>query len=208
MSTVSLMFLEGSTTSDAGEEVKRDQISGLHQSTRNFFLLSLFFLNTVLTGYRNLISSILNAAPPSDSAKSSNYPKSQLAYSIYDGRYRANKPRTSVAPPVQLFNPFFGHFLDHMRSDIAVPDDIVRRTWYPHRPSMKTKECAEQCWTRFFAIYLASTYKWLRMRIKQLPRIYLGFPHGWPRRLSEGRSFNSRLASWRFVRSYRNFFAP
>jgi hypothetical protein len=55
------------------------------------------------------------------------YPKSQLAYSIYDGRYKADKPRSSVAPPIQLFNPAFGHFLDHMRSDVAVPDDIVRQ---------------------------------------------------------------------------------
>ena len=85
-------------------------------------------MNIVLIGYRNLISNILKAAPPSDSAKSSLYPKSQLAYSIYDGRYKTDKPRTSIAPPVQLYNPVFGHFLDYIRSDVAVPDDIVRQT--------------------------------------------------------------------------------
>jgi hypothetical protein len=40
---VSMKSLVRSTTSDAGEEVKRDQIGGLHQSARNFFLLSLSF---------------------------------------------------------------------------------------------------------------------------------------------------------------------
>ena len=39
----------------------------------------------------------------------------------------ADKPQSSVAPPIQLFNPAFGHFLDHMRSDDTVPDDIVRQ---------------------------------------------------------------------------------
>ena len=119
--------LEGSTIGDTGEELKRDRIDDLHQSARIFFLLSLSSMNSILLGYRNLISNILNAVPPSDSAKSSMYPKSQLAYSIYDGRYKADKPRSSVAPPIQLFNPAFGHFLDHMRSDVAVPGDIVRR---------------------------------------------------------------------------------
>ncbi len=74
------------------------------------------------------MSRILKADPPADSAKSSHYTKSQLAYSIYDGRYKADKPRTSVAPPVQLFNPAFRHFLDDMKSDLPVPDDIIRQT--------------------------------------------------------------------------------
>ena len=65
---------------------------------------------------------------PADSAKSLNYTKSQLAYSIHDGRYKANKPRTSVAPPVQLFNPAFQHFLTLAKSNDAPPDDIIRKT--------------------------------------------------------------------------------
>ncbi len=59
---------------------------------------------------------------------SSNYTRSQIAYSIYDGRYKANRPRTSVAPPIQLFHPAFGHFLDGMKSNHALPDNIVRQT--------------------------------------------------------------------------------
>jgi hypothetical protein len=78
-----------------------------------------------LTGFKNVISRILKAEAPADSAKSS---KSQIAYSIYDGRYEANKPRTSVAPPVQLFHPVFGHFLDDVKSNHALPDNIVRQT--------------------------------------------------------------------------------
>ncbi len=75
-----------------------------------------------------MISRILSAVPPAESAKSSNYIKSQIAYSIHDGRYKADKPRTSVAPPVQLFHPAFGHFLDIMKSDHPLPDDLIRAT--------------------------------------------------------------------------------
>jgi len=71
---------------------------------------------------------MLKAMPPSESAKSSAYTKSQIAYSIYDGRYKENKPRTSVAPPIQLFHPIFAHFLDNLKGTDDIPDDIIRTT--------------------------------------------------------------------------------
>ncbi|KAF8322894.1 uncharacterized protein EI90DRAFT_3130658 [Cantharellus anzutake] len=77
------------------------------------------------TGFQNVFSHILTALAPADSAKSSNYTKSQIMYSIYDGRYKADKPRTSVAPLVQLFHPAFGHFLDDMEKRDAPLDDII-----------------------------------------------------------------------------------
>jgi hypothetical protein len=94
------------------------------------FLLSLAILdNHHSTGFQNVISRILKAEAPADSAKSLNYTKSQITYSIYDGRYKVDKPRTSVSLPVQLFHPAFGHFLDNMKKDdIPVPDDIIRQT--------------------------------------------------------------------------------
>ena len=70
----------------------------------------------------------MKAVAFADSAKSSNYTKSQIAYSIYDGRYKANRPRTSVTPPVQLFHPAFGHFLDSVKSNHTFPDDIIHQT--------------------------------------------------------------------------------
>jgi hypothetical protein len=99
----------------------------LHKSAR--FLPSFAILdNQHLTGFQSVISRILKAGAPADSAKSSNYTKSQIAYSIYDGRYKANRPRTSVAPPVQLFHPAFGHFLDGIESNHALPDNIICQT--------------------------------------------------------------------------------
>jgi len=99
----------------------------LHKSAP--FLPSLAILDEQhLTGFQNVISRILKAVAPADSEKSPNYTKSQIAYSIYDGRYKANRPRTSVAPPVQLFHPAFGHFLDSVKSNHALPDDIIRQT--------------------------------------------------------------------------------
>jgi hypothetical protein len=70
----------------------------------------------------------LKALPPSDSAKSSAYIKSQAAYSICDGRYKAGSPRPTVAPPVQLFHPAFGHFLDDISEEDPIPNDIIRET--------------------------------------------------------------------------------
>jgi len=64
---------------------------------------------------------------PSSSAKSSTYPKSQIVYSIYDGRYKADVPRSSVGPPIELFHSAFGHFLDGIRcTDGNIPKDIIR----------------------------------------------------------------------------------
>ena len=56
------------------------------------------------------------------------YTKSQIAYSIYDGRYKADNPRTSVAPPIQLFHPVFGHFSDDIKSSHDIPDDMILQT--------------------------------------------------------------------------------
>ena len=81
-----------------------------------------------ITGFHNVISGILKATSPSESAKSSAYAKSQIAYSIFDGRYRDGKPRTSVAPPIQLFHPVFARFLDDMKGTGDVPNDIIRGT--------------------------------------------------------------------------------
>jgi hypothetical protein len=101
----------------------------LHLARKCAFLPSFAILDKQhFIGFQNVISRILKADAPANSAKSSNYIKSQIAYSIYDGRYKANEPRTSVAPPVQLFHPAFGHFLDDMKSNHALPDDIVRQT--------------------------------------------------------------------------------
>jgi hypothetical protein len=55
------------------------------------------------------------------------YTKSQIAYSIHDGRYKEDNPRTSVAPPVQLFQPVFGHFLDDIKSSQDISDEMILR---------------------------------------------------------------------------------
>lgn len=99
----------------------------MHKSAR-FVSFLVAFDKQNLPGFQNVISRILKAVAPADSAKSSYYTKSQIAYSVYDGRYKANRPRTSVAPPVQLFHPAFGHFLDSVQSNLALSDDIVRQT--------------------------------------------------------------------------------
>jgi hypothetical protein len=81
-----------------------------------------------LTGYQMTCTRILNALSPSDSAKSAMYPKSQITYNIYDGRYNVNAPRSSVALPIQLFHSAFACFLDDIKRGCVVPDNIIRKT--------------------------------------------------------------------------------
>ena len=49
---------------------------------------------------------------------------------IYDGRYAdgGKKPIGTTAPPIQLFHPVFGHFLDSLSNKFHVPDDFVKAT--------------------------------------------------------------------------------
>jgi hypothetical protein len=118
-------FSDRQATKD-GEEERRDEIGALNQSP--FFI---YFLASVTDQIRveNVMSRILNAQAPADAAKTTNYTKSQLAYSICDGRYKVNAPRTSVSLPDQLFYPAFGHFLDNIQDEkLLVPDDIIRHT--------------------------------------------------------------------------------
>jgi len=80
------------------------------------------------TGFQKVVSCILGALPPSESAKMTLYAKSQLAYSIHDGHYKEDRPRTNVAPPVELFHPAFGHFLDNIKSTDPIPNNIMCQT--------------------------------------------------------------------------------
>jgi hypothetical protein len=67
-------------------------------------------------GYSATISKATNADTPSKSAKSTGYQMYQRNLPIYDGRYDVNCPISTTAPPVQLFHPVFGHFLDDMQT--------------------------------------------------------------------------------------------
>jgi hypothetical protein len=79
-------------------------------------------------GFKNAISGIADAISPSQAAKSNAYAKSQIAYAIYDGRYKEKSPRTRVGPPVELFHPTFGHFLDEVEKKEDSPPEVIRQT--------------------------------------------------------------------------------
>jgi hypothetical protein len=108
---------------DEGLKDRRDTVAALDRS--GSVLPFVTVLNKWRTGFEKACKNIARALAPSDSAKSSALPKSQLAYSIHDGRYNEN-----VGPPIQLFHPVFGHFLDDVRqsSDGDIPNDIIRNT--------------------------------------------------------------------------------
>ena len=48
---------------------------------------------------------------------------------IYDGRYDVSCPISTTAPPVQLFHPVFGHFLDDIADGkLDVPQETLQAT--------------------------------------------------------------------------------
>ena len=47
---------------------------------------------------------------------------------IYDGLYDATEPIDTTAPPIQLFHPVFGHFLDDLSNNLCVPPEILNAT--------------------------------------------------------------------------------
>jgi hypothetical protein len=64
---------------------------------------------------------------PSKSAKSTGYQMYQHNLPIYDGHYDVNCPISMTAPPVQLFHPVFGHFLDDIADEkLDVPQEILQ----------------------------------------------------------------------------------
>ena len=77
------------------------------------------------TGFENFLSRILKTRSPSDSSCA--YTKSELADYICDGHYQEGKPKTNVAPPLQLFHPVFGHFLDDLQGTDLISDVMIRK---------------------------------------------------------------------------------
>ena len=63
--------------------------------------------------------------PISETAEYRVYQRESL---IYDGRYDAKNPLDTSAPPIQLFHPVFGHFLDDLSSDLPLPPEFVDMT--------------------------------------------------------------------------------
>jgi hypothetical protein len=97
--------------------------------TSSFLPLQLFkFSPDCCTDYNEAVKKALNAKSPSESAKSKEYKTYQHKSPIYDGRYDATKPIDTTAPPIQLFHPVFGHFLDDLSKDLCVPPEIVKAT--------------------------------------------------------------------------------
>ena len=117
----------------SGELKARDTLAALDRSGCFFFFI-LTVPDKRPSGLENTCKNIQAALAPSVSSKSSTYPKSQVAYSIHDGRYEKDAPRSSVGPPIELFHPAFGHFLDGIRctrtrcarTHSDVPKEIIR----------------------------------------------------------------------------------
>jgi hypothetical protein len=85
-------------------------------------------LPDVGAGRDDAVKKCRNAKTPSESAKSKEYRVYQHNSPIYDGRYDANKLVETTAPPIQLFHPAFGNFLDDLSSNSPMPPEIEKAT--------------------------------------------------------------------------------
>jgi hypothetical protein len=105
-------------------EEEGDIFTEIVRSMCDFHIISI--LCSPLPGYSATISKATNADTPSKSAKSTGYRMYQHNLSLYDGRYDVNCPISTTAPPVQLFHPVFGHFLDDLADEkLDVPQEIL-----------------------------------------------------------------------------------
>ncbi|KAG5635474.1 hypothetical protein H0H81_011102 [Sphagnurus paluster] len=104
---------------DKGEEEKHEALDQITE-----------LIATTHKKYRRTLEKNCNAPPPSTSAKSGGYITFQKdGDPIYDGRYVANSPAETRAPPIQLYHPDFGYFLDDFTNeDLEVPTEVVRAT--------------------------------------------------------------------------------
>ncbi|KAJ7084023.1 hypothetical protein B0H15DRAFT_404271 [Mycena belliarum] len=82
------------------------------------------------TRYRNLVKNALGSKPPSQLAKSVNYRDVQRSdYPIYDGRYHPMHDISTMAPPIQLYNPAFARFTNDVANPaLEIPDSVVLAT--------------------------------------------------------------------------------
>lgn len=81
------------------------------------------------SGREQAVKNRLNARmTPSESAISKQYRAHQRETPIHDGRYDAKQSVETTAPPIQLFHPVFGHFLDDLLSDSPIPPDVFKAT--------------------------------------------------------------------------------
>ncbi|KAJ7120950.1 hypothetical protein C8R44DRAFT_787049 [Mycena epipterygia] len=82
--------------------------------------------------YRNLVQYARGSKSSSQSANSANYREVQRGdYPIYDGRYNATATHgiSTVAPPIQLYNSAFAHFIDDATNPaLEIPNKVVLAT--------------------------------------------------------------------------------
>ncbi|KAJ3810266.1 hypothetical protein F5876DRAFT_42169 [Lentinula aff. lateritia] len=80
--------------------------------------------------FTKYVRNVVDGKPPSVLAQSKEYNDNQgaPATAVLDGRYAQDGPST-VAPPIELYHPVFGAFMQRCRtSDIEIPEGILRDT--------------------------------------------------------------------------------
>ena len=119
-------------------EPEDQEVIEITKRTHAHSSVHLQLINFYHPGLDKIAMHILRSQPPSKSAKSIGYLDYQGGEEpIYDGRYPHRLPIDTRAPPIQLYNPVFGQFLDDIKNEkLEAPIEIIRATAsFMHRAS-------------------------------------------------------------------------
>ena len=99
---------------------------------------ALGFVLTMLPEFQRL-TICLNECPPPHTHNL--FTNSQRDLPLIDGSVDPGNPSASTGPPIQLFHPTFGHFLDDLNNEnLLVPDAFLKKTVQYMRTSSRIYE--------------------------------------------------------------------
>ena len=96
-------------------------VRSVHSSVR------IRLVNLLYPEFDKTVTKLLEIDVPSKVAKSTGYVSFQKhGEPIYDGPFNAKRIDTR-APPIQIYNPVFGQFLDDIANkDLEIPTEVIR----------------------------------------------------------------------------------
>ncbi|KAF5340817.1 hypothetical protein D9757_015128 [Collybiopsis confluens] len=79
--------------------------------------------------FKNFVTRFATGKTPSVLARTGEYNinQSSISTALLDGRFTLAGPST-VAPPIEVYHPVFGNFLQRCREEVEIPEDILLHT--------------------------------------------------------------------------------
>jgi len=111
------------------ESYESDNSNVLIQGTSTFFYFFIYTLKLFPLALNQSVKKFLQGPTPSVGAKSDSYRDFQRNRPVYNGHYNPDSSTETIGPPIEIFHPVFGHFLDDVSNlDLDVPQVILDAT--------------------------------------------------------------------------------